>query len=52
MMKYTIVLRGKNFTNFIENLTEEEKNNLIRMLAKPLFSSFNYDVLRIYDEVE
>jgi hypothetical protein len=45
--RYTIVLKSRSFTISIEGLSEDEKNEQIRMLGKPLFSSFSYEVIRV-----
>jgi hypothetical protein len=46
-MRYTIVLYGKEHTNYIETLTEEKKNEILRDLQGSIFSSFRYEVIRV-----
>jgi hypothetical protein len=44
--RYTIILRSRSFTISINGLTEEQKNEQIRMLARPLFQSLAYEVVQ------
>ena len=45
--KYTIILRHRENTHYIENLTEEQKNEHLKLFQNKLWENFKYEVIKI-----